>query len=209
MTLDWPDTFERTDPSDRESYPHGFDVTRSTAFQNVLDELRRWDGVTDVQLDTDAQHQKTNPNKPYANATFDDPGVVVRFTKGGEPMAAACDAWTSPRDNAQDLYHYLNETRMMEQRGTVTAEHEYEKLRLPSGDDDVAVGKPPAHAVLGVSRDASDDEIRDAFREKLTEAHPDQGGSEEALKRLQNARDTMRSRADSGFQSSGATVRKG
>jgi len=198
VTLDWPDTFERTDPSDRESYPHGFDVTRAVAFQNVLDELRRWGGVTDVQLDTDAQHQKTNPNKPYANASFDDPGVVVRFQKDGEDMAAACDAWTSPRDNAQDLYHYLNETRMMEQRGTVTAEHEYEKLRLPSGDEDAVVGEPSPHVVLGVERDASSDEITDAYRDKLTEVHPDHGGSEDAFKRLQSAKEAMLDESNSG-----------
>jgi hypothetical protein len=46
--LDWPDEFERTEPRDREQYPGGFRVTRSTAFQNVLDELRTWDGVTVV-----------------------------------------------------------------------------------------------------------------------------------------------------------------
>jgi len=103
--VDWPAGFERTDPIDREPYSGGFRVTRSVAFQNVLDELRTWGGVTDVQLDSGAEHQKRNPNKPYANASYDDPGVVVRFQKDGEDMAAACDRWDNPRDNAQDLYH--------------------------------------------------------------------------------------------------------
>jgi len=103
--LDWPGEFERTDPSNREAYSGGFRVTRSVAFGNVLDELRGWDGVTDVQLDSGAEHQKRDPNKPYANASYDDPGVVVRFQKDGEDMAAACDRWDNPRDNAQDLYH--------------------------------------------------------------------------------------------------------
>lgn len=189
--IDWPAEFERTDPSDREPYSGGFRVTRSTAFQNVLDELRGWDGVTDVQLDSGAEHQKRNPNKPYANASYDDPGVVVRFTKDGEEMAAACDRWDNPRDNAQDLYHYLHETRMQELRGTVTAESEYEKLRLPSGDEDATVAEPPAHRVLGVDRDASEAEVRDAYRERLSDCHPDQGGSQEAFKRLQRARERM------------------
>jgi len=190
--IDWPDEFERTDPSDREPYSGGFRVTRSTAFGNVLDELRTWDGVTDVQLDSGAEHQKRNPNKPYANASYDDPGVVVRFTKDGEEMAAACDRWDNPRDNAQDLYHYLHETRMQEQRGTVTAESEYDKLRLPSGDEDaVAAGSPPAYATLGVDPDASQAEIQAAFREKLKERHPDHGGSEEQFAELQDAREAM------------------
>jgi len=188
--LDWPAEFDRTDPSDRGPYSGGFRVTRSTAFQNVLDELRGWDGVTDVQLDSGAEHQKRDPNKPYANASYDDPGVVVRFTKDEEQMAAACDRWDNPRDNAQDLYAYLHETRMQEQRGTVTAESEYEKLRLPSGDETTAA-EPPAHRVLGVERDAPPSKVRDAYRERIKETHPDNGGSQEQFERVQDARETM------------------
>jgi hypothetical protein len=189
--LNWPAEFERTPPEDREPYSGGFRVTRSTAFQNVLDELATWDGVTDVQLDSGAEHQKRNPNKPYARASFDDPGVVVRFTKDGEQMAAACDRWDNPRDNAQDLYHYLHETRMQEQRGTVTAESEYEKLRLPSGDEDATAADPPPHAVLGVDRDASAEEVRAAFRERAKETHADAGGSSEAFKRVKRAKEEL------------------
>ena len=191
MSLNWPAEFERTDPSDRESYPGGFRVTRSTAFQNVLDELRTWDGVTDVQLDSGAEHQKRNPNKPYANASFDDPGVVVRFTKEGEEMAAACDRWDNPRDNAQDLYHYLHETRMQEQRGTVTAESEYEKLRLPSGDGDAIATGPAPHEVLEVAPDAGEDVVEAAARRRKAQTHPDQGGDEEAYKRVVEAEEAM------------------
>jgi len=190
-SVDWPPNFERTDPSDREPYPNGFQVTRSEAFDNILDELRRWNGVTDVQLDTGAQHQKRNPNKPYANASYDDPGVVARFAKDGEQMAAACDRWDNPRDNGQDLYRYLNETRMQEQRGTVTAQSEYEKLRLPSGDEDAVAGEPPAHAVLGVDRDPDPDEVREAFRSRVGDVHPDNGGDVEQFKRVKQARDEL------------------
>jgi len=189
--LDWPAEFDRTPPEDREAYSGGFRVTRSTAFQNVLDELATWDGVTDVQLDSGAEHQKRNPNKAYANSSFDDPGVAVRFTKDGEEMAAACDRWDNPRDNAQDLYHYLHETRMQEQRGTVTAESEYEKLRLPSGEEDATAADPPPHAVLGVDSDASAEEVRAAFRERAKETHADAGGSSEAFKRVKRAKEEL------------------
>jgi len=189
--LDWPEAFDRTDPSDREPYSGGFRVSRSVAFGNILDELQTWDGVTDVQLDSGAEHQKRNPNKPYANSSFDDPGVVVRFNKDGEDMAAACDRWDSPRDNAQDLYHYLNETRMQEQRGTVTGESEYNKLRLPSGDGDAVTADPPPYEVLGVVPDASDDEVREAFRELAKETHVDVGGDGDEFKRVKRAKEEM------------------
>lgn len=193
MSLDWPDAFPRTPPHDREPYSGGFTVTRSTAFQNVLDEFRTWDGITDVQLESGAEHQKRNPNKPYANASFEDPGVVVYFTKDGEQMAAACDRWDNPRDNAQDLYHYLHETRMQELRGTVTAESEYEKLRLPSGDEDAVAGDPPPHIVLGVEPDADAATVKQAFRERVKEVHPDHngGGDSEAFQRVQRAKERM------------------
>jgi len=189
--IDWPDAFQTTDPQERTSYPGGFRVTRSTAFQNVLGELRTWDGVTDVQLESGAEHQKRDPNKPYARASFEDPGVVVYFTKGGEQMSAACDQWDNPRDNAQDLYHYLHETRMQEQRGTVTAESEYEKLRLPSGGEDAVAASPPPHEVLDVSPDAPEAAVKDAYRELLTERHPDHGGTQEQFQRLQTAKEAM------------------
>lgn len=187
--LDWPAGWERTEPHKRESYPGGFRVTRSTAFGNILDELQTWDGVTDVQLDSGAEHTKQNPNKPYANATFDDPGVVVRFTKNGEEMAAACDRWDNPRDNAQDLYHYLHETRMQEQRGTVTGQSEYEKLRLPSSDAEPAM--PAPHRVLGVEPDASEEEIREAYRERAAETHPDTGGESDHFDRVVKAKEAL------------------
>lgn len=197
MTLDWPEGFPRTDPADRERYPGGFRVSRRVAFQNVLNELKTWD-VTDVQLDSGMKHLKRDPNKPYADASFDDPGVVVRFTKDGEQMAAACDRWDNPRDNAKDLAKYLNETRMQEQRGTVTAQSEYEKLRLPSGDDTTLVDGRQPHAVLGVSRNASEAEIRRAFREKIKQAHPDTGdGNGERVQTLKEAKDALLDRGDS------------
>jgi hypothetical protein len=194
--LDWPENFERTDASERESYPNGFRVTRSQAFDNILDELASWDGVRDVQLDTGAEHQVRNPNKPYANADYDDPGVVVRFEKDGKDMAAACDRWDNPRDNGQDLYHYLHETRMQEQRGTVTGQSEYEKLRLPSGDEDAVVaGTKPPHEVLGVEPDAGPETVQSAWQQRVKEAHPDAGGpdegSREELKKVNAAKKVM------------------
>jgi hypothetical protein len=191
MTVDWPPEFERTAPSDREPYSGGFQVTRSTAFQNVLDELARWDGVTDVQLDSGAEHQKRNPNKPYARSSFDDPGVVVRFRKDGEDMAAACDRWDNPRDNAQDLYHYLHETRMQEQRGTVTAESEYAKLRLPSGEEMPPGGVQRPHQVLDIDPDASEREVIEAYREKIKTAHPDHDGSSGDVEAVRRAKEAM------------------
>lgn len=186
--IDWPDALERTPADAREGYPGGFRVTRTKAITNILNELERWDGVTDVQLETAANHTKKNPNRPYANATPDDPGVLVRFVKDGEDMAAGCDQWDNLRDNSQDLYHYLHETRMQEQRGAVTAESEYSKLRLPSGNPH-AVADP--YNVLGVDRDADEETIANRARERLKETHPDRGGDVDEFQRVKQAREEL------------------
>lgn len=48
-----------------------------------------------------------------------------------------------------------------------------------------------ARALLGVGGDASLDQIRDAHRRRITEAHPDAGGSTEAAQRINEARDML------------------
>lgn len=203
--LDWPEGFERTDPSDREPYPHGFRVTRSQAFDNVLTELRRMD-ATNVQLDTGAQHQKTNPNKPYANASFDDPGVVVRFEVEGQQYAVPMDRWDNPRDNAQAIAKTLEAKRALTRYGVETIESEYQTMALPSGDGEasqrrtgpIAVGpngaggldEERAAELLGVRVDADEDAIKGAAERKLRNGHPDQGGDADVA-RIAEARDVL------------------
>jgi DnaJ-class molecular chaperone len=73
----------------------------------------------------------------------------------------------------------------------VTAESEYEKLRLPSGDEDAVVAAEPAHETLGVAADAPAAVVKAAHRELVKEAHPDQGGSNAELKRINEAKAAM------------------
>lgn len=51
--------------------------------------------------------------------------------------------------------------------------------------------------VLGVEKDASDEEVKDAYREKAKEHHPDQGGDEEKFKEVQKAYEEITS--EGGF----------
>lgn len=50
--------------------------------------------------------------------------------------------------------------------------------------------------VLGVDRDADDDEVKEAYREKAKKHHPDQGGDEEKFKEIQAAYDQIKDGGD-------------
>lgn len=49
----------------------------------------------------------------------------------------------------------------------------------------------PAHELLGISHNSTPAEIRAAFRSKAAVVHPDRGGSDEAMRELIEARDTL------------------
>jgi len=98
----------------------------------------------------------------------------------------------------------------LERAGTYTVLCEYEMpghalgRRLPfdvpevdtgsefRGDDPVAA----AFDRLDLSRDATAEEVRDAYRDRVKRVHPDNGGSEAEFKRLQEAYATAREYAD-------------
>jgi len=50
---------------------------------------------------------------------------------------------------------------------------------------------PPAHDVLGVDRDADEDAIRSAYRDRVLDSHPDHGGSTEEFRRVRAAYEAL------------------
>ncbi|TKX73100.1 molecular chaperone DnaJ [Halorubrum sp. GN11_10-6_MGM] len=51
---------------------------------------------------------------------------------------------------------------------------------------------------LGLDRDADLDDVKGAYRERVKETHPDQGGDEESFRRVREAYATARNHADGG-----------
>lgn len=188
--LDWPVGFERTNPSER-TRNNNYDVTLARSFDDLEAELKRL-GVDDYRYEFDARQRKRD-NRPYARANPDDPSFVLKWTMDGEQYAVACDRYSRLRDNVRTVGHYLREKRKMEGRPVATGESEFANARLPPADEDavVASGTVPPHIVLGVDKDASDNEVQQAFREKAKTAHADTGGCNEEMKDLLDAREAM------------------
>ncbi|QSX00883.1 J domain-containing protein [Haloterrigena alkaliphila] len=188
--LEWPEGFERTPADDRESYPHGFRVSRSTAFDNILEELRKMD-ARNVQVKTAAPHTQAAPHRPYADRDPDDPGVVIYFEGDGQQFAVPCDRWNNLRDNAQAIAKYLNAKRALERYGVQTVESEFSTQALPSGDEDAVAASEPPHEILEVAPDAAADVVKAAARAKKKEHHPDRGGDREQFQRVVEAEGAM------------------
>lgn len=64
-------------------------------------------------------------------------------------------------------------------------------LMVASQDRCLTCGAQAPHAVLDVTPDASDAVVKAAAREKIKEAHPDQGGSQLQFRRVKQARDRL------------------
>lgn len=86
---------------------------------------------------------------------------------------------------------------------TVLCEHELPGRglgqRLPFAVPDVAPASPPADDPvaaafdeLGIPRSADESAIKSAYRRRVKDVHPDQGGDEEAFKRVREAYTTAR-----------------
>jgi hypothetical protein len=65
--------------------------------------------------------------------------------------------------------------------------------RSPTAPDDPVTA---AFDRLGLARDASSEEVRDAYREQVKEAHPDHGGDREEFTALREAYATAKNHAD-------------
>lgn len=189
MSLDWPAGFERT-PARRRTKGRKFQASLGQTTEELVTEMDRlapssWRASTA----SGGRYVKSN-GLPKHNANPDDPGFVLRWTKDGEQFAVACDSYTRLKDNVRSVYLWVHETRMRGTRPVVTGESEFAAARLPAGDDPVAAD-PPAHEVLEVAPDASDAVVEAAFRERVKEAHSDQGGSTAEMKRVKRARDAL------------------
>jgi len=191
--LDWPDGFERTDADDRRRYPGGFEVSRTTAFDSILEEIDKIDGAMNVRIETAAPHTAKHPHRPYTDRDPDDTGVVAYYDREGQGYAVACDRWDNLRDNARAIALYVDAKRAIERYGVATVGSEFDTQALPSGDedDDVVAAAPPPHEVLGVREDAPDAVVKGAARSLKKDVHPDNDGSREQFQRVVEAEEAM------------------
>lgn len=111
-----------------------------------------------------------------------DCGAAFYFELDGRPHVLACDRWDALADNVAAIAAHIEALRGQERWGVADLRQAF------AGH--VALPAPELWwQVLEVAKTATSAEIETAYREKARVAHPDKGGSNVAMSRLNAARD--------------------
>lgn len=130
---------------------------------------------TNVELRLDGQPRSGQPEPS-------DPGAAVYFQIKGRDTVLACDKWDRVADNIAAVAKHIEALRGIDRWGVGTAEQAFAGYQaLPAPEQ--------WWQVLGVSSNATMDEIKAAYRKRAAAAHPDSGGSHAEMARLNAARD--------------------
>lgn len=117
-----------------------------------------------------------------------DAEAVVRFELRGAPFVMRCRSQSSYRLNLRCVFYAIEAMRLNEKRGIgETMREAYAQLPAPARERD-------PFEVLGVRPDAPLAIAEAAYREATKTAHPDRGGSNEAMAELNAAIEKVRAR---------------
>lgn len=197
--LQWPAGWKRTDPGRRRDSDYKVDFGR--ARDEVIRELRLLGALTNTVV-ISSNIPTRRDGLPYSNmAEPADPGIAVYWSVRQYDRATnttklvertiACDVWRRTRENMRALSLAVGALRMLERTGTSEI--------LDRAFTGFAALPPAAtsgmwYQVLGFDRPpTSIDAVEEAYRERAKVAHPDAGGSHEAMVALNAAREAARS----------------
>lgn len=128
-----------------------------------------------------------NDGLPYAaQSEPSDRGVAVYFMLYGRQYCFACDRWDKVGDNIQAARHTIAALRGIERWGTG------DMLQAAFTGFAALPNPENPYTILGVKEGATQDEVNTAYRAKVKELHPDNGGSAEEFNKVVNARTKLR-----------------
>ena len=175
--LQWPAGRPRTISPSRSKF-----AARSIdgATKKVMLELRRMH-ASNVVISTNLVLRLDGLPRS-GQAQPQDKGVAVYFTYKSRPMCFACDRWDTIQDNIYAVAQTIDALRGIERWGSGSmVEQAFTGF--------VALPAPASHwDILNVNPGSTRDQIEHAYREKAKRAHPDAGGSTDAMARLNDAK---------------------
>ncbi len=158
-------------------------VTISQGVNRVLAELRRF-GVSEENIVISTNLRLRQDGLPISNqANPTDPGAAVYWVKGKEGQRCmAIDRYDRIADNLAAIAATLEAMRAIERHGGAAILD-----RAFVGFKALAAPEQPFQ-VLGVGAHASKEEIERAYRLLALKHHPDRGGDEQQMARINAAR---------------------
>lgn len=185
--LSWPIGRPRTRTPQRHAH---FDRDRSMwdASIKVERELELL-GAKNIVISTNVPLRRDGLPRSNVGRIMDN-GAAVYFTiltrkNIGLPTCLACDRWDKVEHNLWAIALWIEAERQQLRNGVGTIEQAFAGFRaLP-----MSTGGVSCWEVLGIKPGASADEINSAWRDRAKAAHPDTGGSHEAMTNLNTERD--------------------
>jgi hypothetical protein len=159
------------------------EITIGESTERVLGELKRMGFNRSVVISSDLRLR--NDGLPHSNQrTPDDPGVAVYWGTGREARCIAVDRYDRIADNLAAIAATLDALRAIERHGGA------EILNRAFTGFTALPAPEQWFQVLGVSANATREQIDEAYRRLAMKAHPDRdGGSTELMSRLNSARE--------------------
>lgn len=177
--LTWPAGYQRSRSRSRARFKTSFARSRD----GLINELRLI-GASYPVISSNIPLRKDG--LPYAGVSSPhDPGVACYFLWKGQQKVLASDRWDRVEDNLHAIELAVQAIRGLDRWGVSQmldrAFAGFTALPAPQGSSDW-------WQVLDVSRTCSIDDVEKAYRKQIMKAHPDQGGSHEAVLRVNSAR---------------------
>lgn len=174
-------------------YTQKRELTIEDGTQRILGELSRM-GIRSSTIIISSDLRLRNDGLPYSNQATSklDPGVAVYWQDGKSRRCMAVDRYDRIADNLAAIAATIEAMRAIERHGGA-------EILDRAFTGFAALPAPPVqdapHEVLGVTENATRSEIEYAYRRLAQQAHPDVGGSHEAMTKVNAARDAMLSGA--------------
>lgn len=182
MTTAFPLTWPATIPRSKSRERGAFKTSLAGALRNVQNSLKlfaRDSGkpLTGLVISSNVTLGVERPA---------DPGVAVWFAWDGLQVCIPVDRYQTVESNLQAIHHVIEARRVELRHGT---------LALVRASFTGFTALPPSRNehwsdILKVPKDAKPEDIESAYRREAKKAHPDAGGSDAAMAKLNQARET-------------------
>lgn len=179
----YPLTWPMGRPRSRSVEPGRFTTALGAAINRVRREVELLGG-TKLVISSNLPLRKDG--LPMSRAgSIGDLGVAVYFELKKKPMCFACDRWDKVDHNMQAIAKTIEALRGIERWGSgQMVEQAFTGfLALPAPEQ--------PWQVLGISSHATTEEIETAYRRLAAEHHPDRGGDQQQMARINTARDEL------------------